>query len=883
MNGETERGSCWRREWAACWLDPRLEGKRGGWGSYTGGRASWCWLMLAVVVIGGALSACGWRARLPRHRRLPRHTPPSHSKLSNLENPPGKKTIPPPPKPAIEHPQQMVRHAKPTAVEDESPAKNSETQHADDSEDEEAPSRVSKTKKTISESDEDVLKRRTLFVRSLPYTATSEALSTHFSFIAPLKHATVVADPTTKKSRGFGFVTYTDSDDARRAVKELNGSDFEGRKLKVEIAQPRHRDEAGKKATKDKKEEREQGDVKKRAPRLIVRNLAWSVRKPEQLIKIFQSYGKVREVIIPRKDNKPGAEMRGFAFVTMKGYRNAEKAIEKTNGIEIDGRVVAVDWAVEKDEWQKQQGGGEKEAKKDATPEAEDEEASVDEGQDEGEADVVGVISDDAAEDMNDAPDASDDEGSDIEMDDVSDASDGEPEPQYKHDMNDNSQTIFIRNLPFTTNDESLHEHFTTNFGPVRYARIVIDRETERPRGTGFVCFYDMEHCNECVKGIPRNTSATGSNKYPSLLHDEGEDPSGKYTIEGRVLSITRAVNKNEAHKLQEAGTQKRDKVAGDKRRLFLLQEGTIPASSPAFQTLSNTERQLRDSSLKQRKTLLQANPMLHLSLTRLSIRNLPRSITAKDLKALAREAAVGFVADVRAGKRQQLSKEELARGGADDKEAELRRKKQGKGIVRQAKIVEEQAGGGRSRGYGFIEYSSHRWALMGLRWLNGHAVLGTGEATEKKVGKGKKVDVPVEDKKKRLIVEFAIENAQVVARRKDSEEKARERSKLVAEGKAKPLESTKERKAKFAAEAKKTEAAKKFAGKRKRDNDKSKDEKGDGKRPRRDGKPGSGKPGSEKPETDKSDDKAVKKDEKQAKAARIIARKRQIRRSKRG
>lgn len=776
----------------------------------------------------------------------------------------------------------MARHAKHTAVEDESPGENPEAQHSDDSENE-APPRVSKAKKTISESDEDVLKRRTLFVRSLPYTATSEALSTHFSFIAPLKHATVVADPITKKSRGFGFVTFTDSDDARRAVKELNGSDFEGRKLKVEIAQPRHRDEAGKKAAKDKKDEREQGDVKKRAPRLIVRNLPWSVKEPAQLIKIFQSYGKVRDVIIPRKDNRPGAEMRGFAFVTMKGYRNAEKAIEKTNGIEIDGRTVAVDWAVEKDEWQKQQGDEKTEGKKDAAAaaKAEDEEASADEDQDEGDDDgVVGVISDDAAEDMDDAPDASDDEGSDIEMDDVSEASDGEKEPQYKHDMNDNSQTIFIRNLPFTTNDESLHEHFTTNFGPVRYARIVIDRETERPRGTGFVCFYDMEHCNECVRGIPRQMSATGSNKYPSLLHDEGDDPSGKYTIEGRVLSITRAVNKNEAHKLQEAGTQKRDKVAGDKRRLFLLQEGTIPASSPAFQTLSNTERQLRDSSLKQRKTLLQANPMLHLSLTRLSIRNLPRSITAKDLKALAREAAVGFVADVRAGKRQQLSKEELARGGDDDKEAEIRRKKQGKGIVRQAKIVEEQAGGGRSRGYGFIEYSSHRWALMGLRWLNGHAVLGTAEATEKRVGKGKKVDVPVEDKKKRLIVEFAIENAQVVARRKDSEEKARERSKLVAEGKAKPLESTKERKAKFAAEAKKTEAAKKFAGKRKRDNDKSKDEKGDGKRPRRDGKPGDRKP---KPGEGKSDDKAVTKEEKQAKAARIIARKRQIRRAKRG
>lgn len=731
-------------------------------------------------------------------------------------------------------------------------------QDSDHSENEDGAPTTSRTRHTLSTSDEDVLKRRTLFVRSLPYTATSELLSTHFSFIAPLKHATVVVDPITKKSRGFGFVTFTDADDARRAVKEFNGAEFEGRKLKVEIAEPRHRDDAGKKATKEKKDEREKEDVKKRAPRLIVRNLPWSVKEPQQLVKIFQSYGKVRNVIIPRKGSKPGAEMCGFAFVTMKGYRNAEKAIEKTNGLEIDGRTVAVDWAVEKDEWEKTRQNEDNEEK-----EAEDAEAGEDEEEDENGG--AGVIKDSDAESMDDASEASDDEGSDIEMDDVS-----EDESEQKHDRDDNSQTIFIRNLPFTTDDESLHEHFTTHFGPVRYARIVLDRETERPRGTGFVCFYNKENFDECIQSAPRQTyPATGPNKHPSLLSNEGDDPSGKYTIDGRVLQITRTVNKNEAHKLQEAGAQKRDKATGDKRRLFLLQEGTIPASSPAFQTLSNSERQLREASLKQRKTLLQSNPMLHLSLTRLSVRNLPRSITAKDLKALAREAAVGFVADVRAGKRQQLSKEELTRGGTEDKEAEIRRKKQGKGIVRQAKIVEEKAGSGRSRGYGFIEYSSHRWALMGLRWLNGHAVGGTAEATEKK-GKAKKVEVPVEDRKKRLIVEFAIENAQVVARRNDKEQKARERSKLVAEGKAKPLESTKEKKAKFAAEAKKVEAAKKFAGKRKRDNEKS-----EGARDAK--KPKDGKQAVEK------DDKTAKKDEKMAKAARIIARKRQIRRAKRG
>lgn len=207
-------------------------------------------------------------------------------------------------------------------------------------------------------------------------------------------------------------------------------------------------------------------------------------------------------------------------------------------------------------------------------------------------------------------------------------------------------------------------------------------------------------------------------------------------------------------------------------------------------------------------------------------------------------------------------------RGGDEDREAERRRKAQGKGIVRQAKVVEEKAGTGRSRGYGFIEYSSHRWALMGLRWLNGHEVGGTAAPSEKRTGKGAvraakekgegaAPPPAIEEKKKRLIVEFAIENAQVVARRKEKEEKARERSKLVAEGKAKPLESTKEKKKQFAkdkASARARGGGKGFSGGKRKREEKATDMK-------------------EYPS------KNAKKDEKAEKAVRIIARKRQVKR----
>jgi nucleolar protein 4 len=117
-------------------------------------------------------------------------------------------------------------------------------------------------------------------------------------------------------------------------------------------------------------------------------------------------------------------------------------------------------------------------------------------------------------------------------------------------------------------------------------------------------------------------------------------------------------------------------------------------------------------------------------------------------------------------------------------KELEHERKEKKAGIVRQAKIVfetregtkvPEKAGGGRSRGYGFIEYYTHRHALMGLRWLNCHPIeIPANSDSEEK------------EKRKRLVVEFAIENAQVIKRRQELQDKKKQQAKEKAEKEAK-------------------------------------------------------------------------------------------------
>ena len=631
---------------------------------------------------------------------------------------------------------------------------------------------------------------RSLFVRSLPESATTDSLTNLFSQNFPIRHATVVFDTETKKSKGYGFVTFADVEDAQRAKKTFDRSLFEGRKIKVDFAEPRHRqsNEDGSAPPKKKHIERQKPESQQ-PPKLIVRNLPWTFKKPEDLAALFRSYGKVKHVTMPKA--KPGLSS-GFGFVLLRGRKNAQKAIEGVNGKEVEGRTLAVDWAIEKEIWETLQ-NGEKQAGVGAST------AHYSIAADDG-----GSVKSEGSEALPEE----DNTGSEVEPDDDSDnagdeedgvelsskdESDQWSEPQT---MQDNSSTLFIRNLPFTTDDDGLKEHFEI-FGPVRYARVVLDHATERSKGTGFVAFYNQDDADTCIREAPRLQATAeqmrtnkGTTIKQSILEDTGLDRTGRYTIDGRVLHVSRAVDRKEATRLTVAGTTLRDVRDKDKRRLYLLSEGTVPSGSPLYNQLSATEIKMREDSAKQRQSLTRSNPTLHLSLTRLSVRNLPRSVTSKDLKALAREAVVGFARDVKAGTRRQLSKEEMSRGGEEMREAERLRKAKGKGIVKQTKVVfegregtkvAEDSGAGRSRGYGFIEYSSHRWALMGLRWLNGHAIgPSNSDSTSSALAQAAK------ERKKRLIVEFAIENAQVVGRRHEREAKARERSKLIAEKRAK-------------------------------------------------------------------------------------------------
>ncbi len=77
-----------------------------------------------------------------------------------------------------------------------------------------------------------------LFVGGLPWSVTDQELQDMFAAHGAVASARVITDKFTGRSKGFGFVEYSNDEDADKAVKALDGSDVQGRKIVVNVARP---------------------------------------------------------------------------------------------------------------------------------------------------------------------------------------------------------------------------------------------------------------------------------------------------------------------------------------------------------------------------------------------------------------------------------------------------------------------------------------------------------------------------------------------------------------------------------------------------------------------------------------------------------------------
>ena len=78
-----------------------------------------------------------------------------------------------------------------------------------------------------------------VFVGGLSWDSSDHSLETLFSEVGPISSVKIIMDRETGRSRGFGFVEFSNEADAATAVEKFDGVELDGRSIKVNIAQER--------------------------------------------------------------------------------------------------------------------------------------------------------------------------------------------------------------------------------------------------------------------------------------------------------------------------------------------------------------------------------------------------------------------------------------------------------------------------------------------------------------------------------------------------------------------------------------------------------------------------------------------------------------------
>ncbi|KAH7476200.1 hypothetical protein KRP22_000042 [Phytophthora ramorum] len=195
----------------------------------------------------------------------------------------------------------------------------------------------------------DTTKLGKIFIGGLSYETTDEKLRSYFGAYGAVTDAVVMKDPISRRSRGFGFITYADPSCVDRALAQPNHI-LDSRRVEAKRAVPRAESMrdigngtssnrgTGSNSIASLTTNSAVGATKK----IFVGGLHYET-KDADFKKYFMQYGKVvsAEVMFNRETNKS----RGFGFVIFESEASVELVLEDKNHV-IDGKSVEVKRAV---------------------------------------------------------------------------------------------------------------------------------------------------------------------------------------------------------------------------------------------------------------------------------------------------------------------------------------------------------------------------------------------------------------------------------------------------------------------------------------------------------------------------------------------------------
>jgi len=180
---------------------------------------------------------------------------------------------------------------------------------------------------------------RKLFIGGLNYSTTDEALNEYFSKFGELVDCVVMKFRDTKRSRGFGFVTYATIEQVDECQSNRPHT-IDGTKVETKRASPRDDQSPGSGQTVSK---------------IFLGGLKDGV-SDENLKEYFGEFGKV--VQVEQMTDKATGRKRGFGFIEFDDYDPVDKLMIRGSHHMVNGYKIDVKKAISKNDMNQGGGGG---------------------------------------------------------------------------------------------------------------------------------------------------------------------------------------------------------------------------------------------------------------------------------------------------------------------------------------------------------------------------------------------------------------------------------------------------------------------------------------------------------------------------------------------
>ncbi|XP_016897317.1 RNA-binding protein Musashi homolog 2-like [Cynoglossus semilaevis] len=147
-----------------------------------------------------------------------------------------------------------------------------------------------------------------MFIGGLSWQTSPDSLKDYFSKFGEIRECMVMRDPTTKRSRGFGFVTFTDAATVDKVLAQQH-HELDSKTIDPKVAFPR----------------RTQPKMVTRTKKIFVGGLSANT-VVEDVKQYFEQYGKVDDAML--MFDKTTNRHRGFGFITFESEDIVEKVCE---------------------------------------------------------------------------------------------------------------------------------------------------------------------------------------------------------------------------------------------------------------------------------------------------------------------------------------------------------------------------------------------------------------------------------------------------------------------------------------------------------------------------------------------------------------------------